>query len=166
VAQNDEITKIEGLVLQHTVPARIVVCGQGGVGKTQIALELAYRIRKHDPKYSIFWISSFSDRDIGKSYSNIAKILGFYDVEPGEAEALVRNYLSQERAGKYLLIFDDAEDLSQLKEYLPQNEEAQILVTTRNKKSASTIASTNVIMLDPPTSNIDFDAALERWKTL
>ncbi|KUL88341.1 hypothetical protein ZTR_05029 [Talaromyces verruculosus] len=161
VTQDNEITTIEGLIMQHTVPTRIAICGKGGVRKTQIALELAYRIREHDPEYSIFWISSSSDRDIGKSYSNIAKILGFYNVEPGEAEALVRNYLSQERAGKYLLIFDDAENFSQLKEHLPQNEEAQILVTTRNKKLALTIVSTDVIMLDPSTSNIDFEAALE-----
>ncbi|GAM41063.1 hypothetical protein TCE0_041f13896 [Talaromyces pinophilus] len=148
----DLITKIEGLIMQHTVPTRIAICGMPGIGKTQIALELAYRVREYDPKYSIFWISSFRAEDIERSYLNIASMLGFYDVEREEAKGSVRHYLSQEHAGKYLLIFDDAEDFSQLEEYLPQNEEAQILVTTRNKNLASTIASTDVIMLDPPTS--------------
>jgi Cdc6-like AAA superfamily ATPase len=153
--QNDVITKIENSVSQHAAPARIVVCGLGGVGKTQIALELAYRIRKHDPEYSIFWVSCDHAEIFERSLVRIADMLGFHDVEPADAKASVRHYLSQGQAGKCLLIFNSADDLPQLKEYLPQIARAQILVTTRDKKLASTIASPDVIMIDPSTSNIE-----------
>ncbi|THC88936.1 hypothetical protein EYZ11_011619 [Aspergillus tanneri] len=46
-----EIKEIEELIMQPHVPSKIAVCGLGGVGRTQIALELAYRMRD---KYSVY----------------------------------------------------------------------------------------------------------------
>lgn len=161
MAQNDEITKIKALVLQHTVPVRIVVCGRGGVGKTQFALELAYHIREHDPEYSIFWISSHSTKEIERSYLSVAKMLGFYDMEPTQAELQVNLYLSQKQAGKNLLVFDDAQHVLQLAKCLIENEQNRILITTRRKNVAS-MEPTDVTVID--LSNPSINAALQLLK--
>lgn len=158
VTLNDEITKIESLVLQHTIPNRVIICGPGGVGKTQMVLELAYRIRKKDPEYSIFWFSSGSAANIEKSHLSIAHMLGFYEVEPAQAKSSVRDYLCQKQAGKCLLIFDDADDFLNLTEYLPQNEQVQILFTARDKNIVPKF-TTDVTVVD--LSTLSIEAALE-----
>lgn len=46
------------------------------VKKTQIALELAYRVRDQDPKYSVFWIRSTNMEAVEKSFIDICDALG------------------------------------------------------------------------------------------
>jgi nucleoside phosphorylase len=55
VGREGEISKIDGLIQEIHGPLKIAICGLGGVGKTQIALELAYRTREHilDPMYDL-----------------------------------------------------------------------------------------------------------------
>lgn len=35
---------------------KVIITGPGSIGKTQLALELAYRIREEFKNYSVFWI--------------------------------------------------------------------------------------------------------------
>jgi tRNA A37 N6-isopentenylltransferase MiaA len=46
--RQDEITNLEELITMQDGPRRIAITGLGGVGKTQVALELAYRIWDRD----------------------------------------------------------------------------------------------------------------------
>jgi hypothetical protein len=85
--------------------------------------------------------------------------VGIQDVKPAEAKDQVKSYLSQKNAGKWLLVFDNADDMDMwmmdttapaLKYFLPQNEQGRILFTTRNRKLAVKLASPNVISLPEP----------------
>ncbi|KAF7128382.1 hypothetical protein CNMCM5793_003112 [Aspergillus hiratsukae] len=167
VGRHNEITRLEELVTMQGGPRRIAVTGLGGVGKTQVALELAYHIGDRDKECSIFWLACTSYEVIGQTYLNMAQALGLDDVEPAEAKEEVKTYLSSEEAGKWLLIFDNADDMDMwlsddgagpaLEDFLPQSEQGRILFTTRNRKLAVELTSSNII----PIPDVDEDTAFK-----
>jgi Cdc6-like AAA superfamily ATPase len=129
--------------MQQDGSSKVAIYGLGGVGKTEIALELAYRMRNRDPERSIFWIPCTSYESIEQSYMSIANMLGFHNIKPTEAKDRVKAYLSGKKVGKWLLIFDNADDMDlwvrsstnklQLAGFLPQSKQGHILFTTRIK---------------------------------
>ncbi|PKX95106.1 uncharacterized protein P174DRAFT_502547 [Aspergillus novofumigatus IBT 16806] len=148
-------------------PRKVAITGLGGVGKTQVALELAYRIRDRDTECSIFWLACTSYEVMEQTYLNIAQALGLHDVKPAEVKAQVKKYLSSRQAGKWLLIFDNADDMDMwlsddragpaLEDFLPQNEQGRILFTTRNRKLAMELTSSNIV----PIPDVDENTALK-----
>ncbi|GMF97349.1 unnamed protein product [Aspergillus oryzae] len=164
VGREEEITKTEEFLMQQDGPGKVAICGLGGVGKTQIALELAYRIRKRDPEYSIFWVTCTSYESVEQAYISIASKLGMSGVKPAEVKEKVKAYLSQESAGKWLLVFDNADDMEMwskdntnsptLTDFLPQCEQGHILFTTRSRKVAMKLASPYVITISKPDIEI------------
>ena len=158
VGREAEITKIEELMTSP--PSKVAICGLGGVGKTQMALETAYRMRERDFN-SIFWVPCTSHESVEQAYMSIAQKLGIHGVKATEAKSKVKVHLSQKEAGKWLLIFDNADSLDMwsrsnvvgstpLTDYLPQHEQGHILFTTRNRKVAVLLASANVIHVSEP----------------
>ncbi|KAI2626550.1 hypothetical protein GGR54DRAFT_591476 [Hypoxylon sp. NC1633] len=137
---------------------RLAVVGLGGVGKTQVALELAYRLKDSQPEYSIFWVPALSDGSFEQAYTEIARRLEIRidnpDQDPKEA---VRQYLESETAGKWLLIVDNADDTNILfgssdesngmDEYLPRSNNGMTLFTTRSREVAVSVAVNDVIVL-------------------
>ncbi|KAE8372665.1 violaceus kinesin [Aspergillus bertholletiae] len=164
VGREEEITRIEGLITQQDGPSKVAICGLGGIGKTQIALELAYRMRNRDPECSIFWITCTSYESVEQAYISIASKLGITNIKPAELKEKVKAYLSQESVGKWLLLFDNADDMRMwskdissapvLTDFLPQCEQGHILFTTRSRRVAVKLASSYVIPIsEPDTEN-------------
>ncbi|PYH50180.1 purine and uridine phosphorylase [Aspergillus niger CBS 101883] len=159
-----EIIGIEELLLQQNGPSKIAICGLGGVGKTQIALELAYRMRNRDPNCSICWITCTSYESVEQAYMNIASKLKMTDIKPAEVKEKVKAYLSLESAGKWLVIFDNADDMGMwstndstntvLTDFLPESEQGHIIFTTRSRKVAVKLASSHVITVTEPNTEI------------
>ncbi|KAL3429649.1 purine and uridine phosphorylase [Aspergillus tetrazonus] len=160
VGREEEISRIDGLTQEIHGPFKIAICGLGGVGKTQIALELAYRTRERDPEISIFWIPCTSYASVEQACMNIAQLVGMQGLKPGEAKDRVKSYLSQGGPGRWLLIFDNADDMDMwvgvsaaaagLADFIPQSDQGRILFTTRNRKLAVNLASSSVIeVLEP-----------------
>ncbi|THC91371.1 hypothetical protein EYZ11_009170 [Aspergillus tanneri] len=146
VGREEEISRIEGLIMQPGGPSKVAICGLGGVGKTQIALELVYRMRERDSECSIFWIPCTSYESVEQAYIKITELKGFHGVKPAEARERVKLYLSQPSAGKWLIVFDNADNMNMwiqgcnstpaLKDFLPQSEHGHMVFTTRNQKLA------------------------------
>ncbi|KAF7170283.1 hypothetical protein CNMCM5623_002744 [Aspergillus felis] len=159
VGREEEISKIEGLIMQQDSPGRIAICGLGGVGKTQIALELAYRMRNRDPECLILWISCTSYESMEQAYMSVALKLGITDLKPAEVKQQVKAYLSQESTPRWLLIFDNADDMEMwtMADFLPESERGHILFTTRSRQIAVRLASSHVIMISEP----DTETAIE-----
>lgn len=122
------------------------IYGLGGVGKTQIALELAYQVRQEYPECSILWIPAMSHASILQGYLDIARQLGLVTAtqEPEVVLELVCEHLSQTMFSSWLLIVDNADDLDMwqdrtnesnfqkgLRNYLPSSSSGRILLTTR-----------------------------------
>ncbi|GFF31666.1 hypothetical protein IFM46972_03300 [Aspergillus udagawae] len=159
VGREEEISKIEGLIMQQDSPSKIAICGLGGVGKTQIALELAYRMRNQDPECLIFWISCTTYESVEQAYMSIASKLEMTDKKPAEVKEQVKAYLSQQSTANWLLIFDNADDMEMwtMADFLPESERGHILFTTRSRQIAVRLASPHVIMISEP----DTETAVE-----
>ncbi|RYC85301.1 hypothetical protein BFJ63_vAg11827 [Fusarium oxysporum f. sp. narcissi] len=134
---------------------KVALVGLGGVGKTQIALHFALQMKEKRPDYSIFWVPLLSDETAERAYVDIAKKLGLHKTsEDDDVKDLVCQHLSSDKAGKWFLIVDNADDQelilgsadkSGLEEYLPQGENGNILLTTRSGQVAGEFAHSNVI---------------------
>ncbi|KAL4770839.1 putative kinesin light chain [Aspergillus nidulans var. acristatus] len=148
--RQDEIQEIEDLIFMPNGPRKLAITGLGGIGKTQIALELAYRVRDRDPECSIFWIPCTSYEAVEQAFMTIAQMVGLYDVEPAEVKDCLRTYFSQTNK-KWILIFDNADDMNMwiegnhtappLKNVIPQSKNGHVLFTCRNRILAIRLAS-------------------------
>lgn len=122
---------------------RTAVDGLGGVGKTQVALEAAYRIRDENPACSVFWVPAVDAVSFEKAYRDIGEALSVQGLDDDKADtkSLVKAALSRDSAGSWLLIVDNADDLklftdSTLADHLPFSRNGSILFTTRNHEAA------------------------------
>ncbi|HEY1348075.1 MAG TPA: FxSxx-COOH system tetratricopeptide repeat protein [Ktedonobacteraceae bacterium] len=106
--------------------------GLGGVGKTQIALEYAYR---HALEYSaIFWIAAETQEQVIASLLRIAGVLGVAQADEAKQQqvvAVVQHWLATH--GRWLLIWDNLEDLDLLSRFLPASRQGANLLTTRQQ---------------------------------
>ncbi|KAK8031851.1 kinesin light [Apiospora arundinis] len=91
---------------------RTVIEGLGGVGKTQIALHAAYRVRELHPECSVFWVPVVNTATFENAYQEIGQALGIQGIDDDKAntKALVKTALSKESAGSWLMIIDNADD--------------------------------------------------------
>ncbi|KAI1839817.1 hypothetical protein JX266_013975, partial [Neoarthrinium moseri] len=121
--------------------------GLEGVGKTQIALEAAYRLHAQDHTCSVFWVPAVNMTTFENAYREIGRRLGVPGIEGDKADvkALVRDALSQDTAGVWLLIVDNLDDVDllspiakyPLQRYFPRSGKGSILFTTRNHEVAT-----------------------------
>ena len=103
---------------------RVVISGIGGMGKTQLAVKVAFELRESFS--GIFWINASSYELIRAGWANIAETFG---LEPNHRAGL--HYLASLRK-PWLLIMDNADHLDALVEdFLPPNDLGCILLTTR-----------------------------------
>lgn len=104
--------------------------GLGGVGKTQIALEYAYR---YALEYSaIFWIEGETVESILASLGRIAAHLQIPEREGSDRQRMVtavQHWLTTN--GTWLLIWDNIEDPELLQHFLPPARQGATLITTR-----------------------------------
>ncbi|KAL4935809.1 hypothetical protein BDV06DRAFT_233938 [Aspergillus oleicola] len=162
VGREGEIAEVEELFKNVNGPFKVALCGLGGVGKTQIALELVYRVRERDPTCSVFWIPCTSNANVEQAFMGIAQTIGLQGVKPPDAKERVKAYLRHVSGQKWLLIFDNADDMdmwvggsagaTELADFLAPSEQGRILLTTRNRKLAVRLASPFVVdILEPDT---------------
>ncbi|KAI1740902.1 hypothetical protein F4680DRAFT_418071 [Xylaria scruposa] len=136
---------------------KLAVVGLGGVGKTQVALQLAYWAMDNQPDYSIFWVPAQSDESFEKAYVEMARRFKIQVKVDEDLKEAVRRYLESEQAERWLLIVDNADDMAILfgsadkpggiGKYLPERDNGLTLFTTRSREVAVAIAGSDVIDL-------------------
>ena len=108
--------------------------GMGGVGKSQIAIEYVYR---HMADYDvIWWIRSERPGQIQQDLAELAAELDLpVSQEVNVAVPAVREALRLGRPYRnWLLVFDNAEELPDVRDFFPTNGPGKILVTSRNQE--------------------------------
>ena len=135
----------------------MAIIGLGGVGKTQLVLELAHQVRE---QCAVFWIPVNSLANLQTKYQEIAQSLRLPGCEKNGAHVLeaVQKYLSDESIGPWLLIFDNADNVDvwtepfiaetrrkRLIDYMPRSRHGAIIWTTRDRKVATTVARENTV---------------------
>ena len=109
--------------------------GMGGVGKTHLAVEYAYRyMSDYDV---IWWIPADQIPLVRSSLAALAPRLGLEDVVPGRVEDTVSAVLEALRRGepykRWLLIFDNADQPEEIRDLLPTGP-GHVIVTSRNHR--------------------------------
>lgn len=127
--------------------SRVALSGLGGIGKTQIATEYAYRYL-NDYDY-IFWVNADSQERLVSSYIKIASQL----------KVLERNAQDQSRVieavkywftahGCWLLIFDNVDEIKNIKQFIPLGKHGHVLLTTQARAIGTMMARIEILEME------------------
>ena len=88
------------------------ILGLGGIGKSRLALELAFQIKAEHPPQSVFWIEASEQLTFERDVLEIGRQLGIPGISDDRADTnnLLKQWLSRASMGKWLLIVDNADD--------------------------------------------------------
>ena len=108
----------------------IAIEGLGGIGKTQIALEYAYRYQ--DTYSFVLWGNAENEVALTKDFVEFSRLLLLPQRNKRDEPAIVasvESWLTQH--GNWLLILDNADDLTLVSRFIPSGDHGHILLTTR-----------------------------------
>ena len=115
------------------------VSGLGGIGKTQLAVEYAYRY--HEEYQYVLWARADSVESLNASYTEFATLLELPEKQEQEQEIIiqaVKRWLHKEQ--RWLLLLDNADTPSLLPDFLPSTVGGHLLITTRAADVSAQIA--------------------------
>ncbi|OJJ75298.1 hypothetical protein ASPBRDRAFT_205284 [Aspergillus brasiliensis CBS 101740] len=141
-----------------------VITGLEGIGKTELALEAAYRIAEKHADWAIFWISGNSYANFKEGYCQIAECL---EVDAGSEDVIrLVNEKLRKRPARWLLVIDEVDNTTKggpegkgwelTKEMLPQGQQGFILITTGSRRIAGQIFTEPIRLL-----SMDEDDAIQ-----
>ncbi|HEY3365155.1 MAG TPA: FxSxx-COOH system tetratricopeptide repeat protein [Symbiobacteriaceae bacterium] len=114
-------------------PAAVIqaITGLGGVGKTQVASEYAYR---HAHEYALgWWVRAEEPATLAADYARLAQNLGLRLEDPNNLSAAAEAVLGWlEQHPGWLLIFDNAGDPEAVSPYIPRGTTGHVIITSRN----------------------------------
>ncbi len=106
------------------------ISGLGGIGKTQIAVEYAYRYRDH--YQAILWITASSRETFTADFVMLAALLDLPEQHEQDQDIVVRaikRWLTTHT--RWLLILDNVDNLELIVGFLPVHSTGDVLFTTR-----------------------------------
>ncbi|HYT28755.1 MAG TPA: TIR domain-containing protein [Ktedonobacteraceae bacterium] len=108
------------------------ISGLGGIGKTQTAIEYAYRYQDHYTR--IIWLNSESRETIISDVARLARETNTPNCYDQDQNMVVRGFLTWlETQGNWLLILDNVEHTALARSYLPKGNQGHLLLTTRRQ---------------------------------
>lgn len=121
------------------------ICGLGGSGKTQTALQYAVRAR-HRYSSGVFFFNADSFTTLIADFNRMFDLL---ELGSGSNNAdAVKRWLSRKENQDWLLIFDNADDLDSVRisKYFPTASWGHILMTTRDQAAIGGVAKQGLVL--------------------
>jgi nucleoside phosphorylase len=111
----------------HFASQRVLaLCGLGGIGKTEIAIEYAYQYQQ--AYQAVLWTAASTNAALLSGYAAIADELNLQP-KPTEVVKAVKQWLTTKTS--WLLILDAASDLAIISAFLPARLNGHVLLTTQ-----------------------------------
>ncbi|GHO87379.1 helix-turn-helix transcriptional regulator [Dictyobacter formicarum] len=135
LTQHFQSQDMETRTLRHVALTQTqVLKGLGGIGKTQTAIEYAYRSREQERYTHTLWIAAASEEVMIASFTSLAarlpELAAQSETDPYKLMLSVKRWLEQCH-DSWLLIVDNADDLALVQPYLPIEGNGCLLFTTR-----------------------------------
>lgn len=112
-----------------TIPIQ-ALSGLGGLGKTQVAVEYAYRYRQH--YRAVLWMGAETEEDLLTSFKTAAELLKRPVAHIQHAQSLFASMQEWFRnTTDWLLILDNADNITLIEPFLPPSVGGHLLLTTR-----------------------------------
>ncbi len=110
--------------------------GLGGVGKTQLAIEYAYR---YAPDYSlVWWVRSETAATADADYAKLAVKLDLPEKDLADQPKIVEAVRERlEHHADWLLILDNVESAADCDRFRPRSNTGHVLITSRNQNWAN-----------------------------
>src|SRR5579859_5405416 len=148
---------------------RQAISGLGGIGKTQTAVEYAYR---YQGDYQLIaWVKADEPGMLATEFTTLARLLNLPIMQEQDQTYIiesVKRWFHDHSA--WLLIFDNADDLLMVRKFLPSTGKGHILLTTRSHTTGN-IAQPVTLEKMPPEEGtlfllhrsrlLDLDSPLE-----
>ena len=106
------------------------LCGLGGMGKTQAAIEYAYRYR--ESYRTVLWADAYSRETLSTAMTTIADQLGLperSEQDQSLAVTAIKRWLQDQP--RWLLILDNIEDEMIVRDLMPLSSEGHLLLTSQ-----------------------------------
>ncbi|RDW64365.1 uncharacterized protein DSM5745_09776 [Aspergillus mulundensis] len=151
LGRGSELIQLRRMVLDGGGPRKAAISGLGGIGKTQVAINIAYHFRDQG-LHSVFWISSTSAQAVQQGFLDLAARVGLQDITPDNVKMRVKSYLTSNVTRPWILMIDNADDMeiwssSFARETIPVAQHGFTLFTTRNHQLAVRLVGRNIIRL-------------------
>ncbi len=131
IGREDLLSQLHAQLHQgRTAALSQALSGLGGVGKTQLAVEYAYRF--HQDYQAVLWAHAESTETLISSYTEIATLLNLSVKDAQEQTVIiqaVKRWLQNHQ--DWLLILDNADELDILPAFLPPRLGGHMILTTR-----------------------------------
>ena len=150
IGRNTSLDELREQLASGTASVLLPVAlhGLGGVGKTQVAVEYAYRFKADYDL--VWWVNAAKDETVVDSLAQLARRLGIPvgDSNAAAAEDTVQELRRRGSELRWLLIFDNADEPEQLTPFLPRGATGHTLVTSRNQAWAAIAKPLEVNVFD------------------
>ncbi|KAK4071755.1 uncharacterized protein Triagg1_5993 [Trichoderma aggressivum f. europaeum] len=154
VGRNETFTEIDlAFEVKDGSQPRAALCGPGGIGKSQVALEYCFRRRSKDAKCSVFWVNAATVARFEESLNRIASEFSINAPDgASDAAQLLKDWLEVEHIGPWLMVIDNVDDEDAFfrgkmtigktpSECIPNSQTGSLLFTTRSRKVAFDVAN-------------------------
>ncbi|KAJ3495526.1 hypothetical protein NLG97_g3331 [Lecanicillium saksenae] len=154
--------------------SRTALVGLGGVGKSQLAIEYAYRTQERFSDTWVFWVHASNTARFEQGFRDIATFVRLPGRQDPKANIfqLIHDWLLDKGNGSWVIILDNVDDASflktpgpdaeavattmkstpsrQLRSYIPRCQHGCVLITSRSKGAAlELVEHAHIIVIEP-----------------